>query len=81
MRRFVIKPGGNIPLHTNSLEHEQFVLAGKAKLNINHEFFVVESGDVIFIPEGVPHSYVNLGNDDYVFLCMIPNKEDEKVVL
>ncbi|MCA9739297.1 MAG: cupin domain-containing protein, partial [Gemmatimonadetes bacterium] len=28
MRRFVMDPGGGMPLHTNAVEHEQYVLGG-----------------------------------------------------
>ena len=37
MRKFVIKPGGSIPAHTNTVEHEQYVLGGKAKIGICKE--------------------------------------------
>jgi len=30
MRRFVINPGGSMPLHTNQVENEQYVLSGSA---------------------------------------------------
>jgi quercetin dioxygenase-like cupin family protein len=30
MRRFVMGPGGGMPEHTNSVEHEQYVLKGQA---------------------------------------------------
>ncbi len=30
MRRFCIEPGGSMPCHTNTVEHEQFVLRGRA---------------------------------------------------
>jgi oxalate decarboxylase/phosphoglucose isomerase-like protein (cupin superfamily) len=32
---------------------------------------------VVFIPEGVPHYYQNIGDEPFEFLCMIPNKPDE----
>lgn len=31
---------------------------------------------MVFIPEGVPHWYQNIGEEDFVFLCIVPNKED-----
>jgi quercetin dioxygenase-like cupin family protein len=77
MRRFVIKRGGGMPKHTNTVEHEQFVLRGQACISINMDVFTVKAGDVIFIPEGAPHWYVNNGNEDFEFLCIIPNKKDE----
>ncbi|HTX91635.1 MAG TPA: hypothetical protein VMC09_10500, partial [Anaerolineales bacterium] len=30
MRRFVMEPGGGMPNHTNTVEHEQYVLRGHA---------------------------------------------------
>jgi quercetin dioxygenase-like cupin family protein len=76
LRRFVIKPGGGMPEHTNAVEHEQYVLKGKARIGIGSELHEVKTGDVIFIPQEVPHFYQNTGEDDFVFLCIIPNKED-----
>ena len=81
MRRFVIQSGGGMPLHTNTLEHEQYVLTGQAKVQIGSEVHFVKQGDVVFIPEGIPHSYFNNGKGDFVFLCMIPNQLDEIKIL
>ncbi len=77
MRRFVMEAGGGMPNHTNTVEHEQYVLRGLARIGIGDETFDVQAGDVVFIPEGVPHSYMNVGEEDFEFLCMIPNKPDE----
>jgi len=77
MRRFVMQPGGGMPNHTNTVEHEQYVLRGHARIGIGGEEYDVQAGDVVFIPEGVPHWYQNVGKEDFEFLCMIPNKADE----
>lgn len=76
MRRFVIQPGGGMPLHTNTLEHEQYVLGGEANVRIGDETHQVKSGDVVFIPEGAPHSYLNTGKTEFIFLCVVPNQPD-----
>ena len=76
MRKFSMKPGGGMPLHTNTVEHEQYVLGGRARIGIEEQVFEVQSGDVVFIPEGVPHFYENIGDEPFEFLCIIPNKED-----
>jgi quercetin dioxygenase-like cupin family protein len=31
---------------------------------------------VVFIPASVPHWYLNIGEEPFEFLCMIPNLED-----
>ncbi len=77
MRRFTMEPGGGMPNHTNTVEHERYVLAGHARIGIGAEEFEVQAGDVVFIPEGVPHWYQNIGKENFEFLCIIPNKEDK----
>jgi quercetin dioxygenase-like cupin family protein len=76
MRRFVMQPGGGMPKHTNTVEHEQYVLKGYAKVGIGDEELEVREGDVVFIPQGVPHWYQNNGKKSFEFLCIIPNKAD-----
>jgi quercetin dioxygenase-like cupin family protein len=77
LRRFVMDPGGGMPEHTNTVEHEQFVLRGRASIGIGDETFEVRAGNVVFIPEGVLHWYQNIGEENFEFLCIIPNKPDE----
>lgn len=81
LRRFVIQPGGGMPPHTNTVEHEQYVLEGHAKIGIGEKSYIVSRGDVIYIPQGIPHWYKNEGDEDFVFLCAIPNKEDRITLL
>ncbi len=77
MRRFIMEPGGGIPAHTNTIEHEQFVLRGRAKIGIGDEVFEVGPNDVLFIPAGVPHWYEVLGGESFEFLCMVLNLDDK----
>ncbi|MBV6395307.1 MAG: hypothetical protein HFACDABA_00882 [Anaerolineales bacterium] len=77
LRKFSMKPGGGMPRHTNTLEHEQYVLRGHAKIGIGEELYEVNAGDVVFIPEGAIHFYDNIGDEPFEFLCIIPNKPDE----
>jgi len=76
LRRFRIEPGGGMPMHTNSVEHEQYVLGGRAVVRIGRDRFEVGRDDVVFIPAGVPHSYETTGKDPFEFLCVVPNGAD-----
>lgn len=76
MRRFVIEAGGHMPLHSNSVEHEQFCLGGTAQVVIGNETRIVSKNDVVFIPANVPHSYRTISAEAFEFLCLIPNRED-----
>ena len=78
LRRFIMEPGGGMPLHTNDVEHEQYVLRGSARVQIGDEHHHVKAGDVVFIPGGVPHSYeADQGSEPFEFLCVVPNKPDK----
>lgn len=76
LRRFIMKPGGGMPKHTNTVEHEQYVLKGKARVGFGEKIFEVNAGDAVFIPEGVPHWYEADEKEGFEFLCIVPNKED-----
>jgi quercetin dioxygenase-like cupin family protein len=76
MRKFVIKKEGFMPFHTNTVEHEQYILKGKARVQLGEESFIAVKDDIIFVPAGVPHSYHVIGDEDYEFLCLVPNSTD-----
>jgi quercetin dioxygenase-like cupin family protein len=76
MRRFIMQPGGGMPRHTNTVEHEQYVLRGSAHIGIGDDTYVVSAGDVVFIPAGVPHWYRAMESEPFEFLCMVPNLPD-----
>ena len=77
MRRFVIQPGGSMPRHTNTVEHEQYVLRGRATIGIGDQVLTVGQDDVVFIPAGVAHWYRTEGKTPFEFLCMVPNLSDD----
>jgi quercetin dioxygenase-like cupin family protein len=81
LRKFTMQPGGGMPRHTNAVEHEQYVLRGRARIGIGDEEFEVSADDVLYIPAGVPHWYEALGPDPFEFLCAVPNGPDRIEIL
>lgn len=77
MRNFIIEAGGHMPLHTNTVEHEQYVLSGKASVLIGDEEIEAKAGDALLIPAGVAHAYKTIGDEAYSFLCLVPNLKDK----
>jgi quercetin dioxygenase-like cupin family protein len=75
MRRFIMGEGGGMPRHTNTVEHEQFVLRGRARVSVGEDVFEVAAGSVLYIPAGAPHDY-RVIEAPFEFLCMVPNAED-----
>jgi quercetin dioxygenase-like cupin family protein len=81
LRRFIMEPGGGMPAHTNTVEHEQYVLRGEATIGIGQEVVEVHAGHVVFIPAGTPHWYRAHGTEPFEFLCVVPNQPDKIEVL
>ncbi len=76
MRIFRIAPGGRIPLHTHWYYHEIYCIGGRGRVRIGDEEFILEEGMAAYVPPEVPHSYENIGDSDWVFLCMIPLRRE-----
>ncbi len=80
MRRFAMREGGGMPRHTNTVEHEQYVLRGRARVTVGNRVHEVEAGHVLYIPAGAPHSY-EVVEGPFEFLCVVPNAPDRLEIL
>ena len=80
LRRFNMGEGGGMPRHTNLVEHEQYVLTGRARVIVGETEHLVEAGNALYIPAGVPHSY-NVLEAPFSFLCIVPNAPDRIDIL
>lgn len=81
IRRFVMEPGGGMPLHTNTVEHGQYVLARRATIRIGADTVRVARGDSVHIPAGLPHAYAVEGDERFEFLCVVPHGPDQMKVI
>ncbi len=75
LRRFVMGEGGGMPRHTNTVEHQQYVLRGRARIRIGDDEHEVGPDSVLYIPAGAPHSY-QVVEAPFEFLCIVPNAPD-----
>tara|TARA_B100000949_G_scaffold83251_1_gene74523 strand:+ start:104 stop:502 length:399 start_codon:yes stop_codon:yes gene_type:complete len=80
MRRFTMGVNGGIPMHTNTVEHQQYVLRGKARVGVGEDVYTVKADDVLYIPAGTPHFYEVL-EAPFEFLCVVPNAPDKIRIL
>ncbi len=71
LRVFTVRPGGQTPRHTHPWEHEAYVLSGKGKVEGESEFDV-GPGDAVYVAPGDLHRFVNTGEEDLRFICVIP---------
>jgi quercetin dioxygenase-like cupin family protein len=72
LRVIEVAPGGHTPNHTHPFEHENFVIEGMGRVQINGEWHEVTVGDVVFVPPSAQHTYENAGYAPFKFLCGIP---------
>lgn len=76
MRHFTVAPGGHTPRHAHNYEHEVYVVGGTARVEENGAFHDVQAGDVLFVEPNVTHQFVNTGDGDFTFLCLVPTAFD-----
>jgi uncharacterized protein YndB with AHSA1/START domain/quercetin dioxygenase-like cupin family protein len=76
LRRFIMQQGGGMPLHTNLVEHQQYVLRGRARITIGDAVHEVAPDHTLFIPAGVPHSY-DVVEGPFEFICVVPDRPDK----
>ena len=73
MRRIKIKPDQRVPLHNHPEEHEIYVLSGTGKFyNDKGDVEIANQGDFVYIPSNEKHGMDNIGEDNLIFLCLIP---------
>lgn len=62
LMEYVLAPGGGAGLHRHSREDETFyVLAGELAVQLDEETTIVTPGELLRIPRGTRHAFVNRG--------------------
>ncbi len=73
MRVFEVQPGGSTPFHAHDWEHEVFILQGQGKVKGSQGERPLQPDDVVFVPQGEEHCFVNTGREVLRFVCCIPH--------
>jgi mannose-6-phosphate isomerase-like protein (cupin superfamily) len=55
-------PGGGAVLHTHPYEEIFVMLEGEATFNVGDATIEVGAGQIVVVPAGVPHKFVNSGS-------------------
>lgn len=72
MRRFVLQPGAEIPLHEHEADHEIYILSGEGIAFTENQEVVVKQDMFVYISSNEPHGYRNTSDSPFVFLCVVP---------
>lgn len=79
MRVFTVKPGSASPFHSHEWPHYVIFLQGKAEGLIDNDRADLEKGDFAYVPPNVEHNFKNMGEEDLMFICIVPTSGDDYV--
>lgn len=74
VRHFTVPVGGSSSLDEHAHDHGVVVTHGRARLASGGDVVEVAAGDVVYIPPMERHQFVNVGDEPFAFLCVIPPK-------
>ncbi len=73
MRMFTIGKGGCSPYHTHPWEHEVYVIEGYGAVKKIGGEIPLQAGDVVYVPAGEEHQFINTSEQEFTFLCLVPH--------
>lgn len=76
LRYFEIGPDGYSSLEKHRHAHTIVVLRGGGQVVAGRAVFTVEPFDLVVIPSGTPHQFVNTGGEPFGFLCPVDAERD-----
>ncbi|BAI80877.1 conserved hypothetical protein [Deferribacter desulfuricans SSM1] len=74
MRVFRIEKGGKTPRHIHDWPHINYVIGGQGILYMDGKEYKVEKGSIAFVPNNIEHQFLNAGEEDFEFICIVPAK-------
>jgi quercetin dioxygenase-like cupin family protein len=74
LRVFKLGPGGFTPRHRHGWEHVNYIIAGRGRLMIENEVYDLKEKDFAFVPPEREHRFENTGDDDFEFICIVPDR-------
>lgn len=76
MRMFTLEKEGKAPHHSHPWQHVIFAVEGKGNLFMVGKDYPLESGSVAYVPDGIDHQISNAGEEQFVFICIVPMRGD-----
>lgn len=72
MRLFTLAEGGYAPRHVHPWPHIMYVVEGKGNLFMDGSDYPLIPGSVAYVPADIEHQVSNAGEQDFVFICIVP---------
>lgn len=75
IRYFELEPGSSSRLERHAHDHGVVILHGRAKAQLNEEFFELSPLDTIYVKGNDLHQFTNTGETSLGFICVIKSKK------
>ena len=72
LRVMTLETAGNTPQHKHPWPHINYVLSGLGTVAIDGKEYPVKEGTCAYIPADSEHSFVNIGESELKFICIVP---------
>jgi quercetin dioxygenase-like cupin family protein len=76
MRLFTLEKGGFTPRHSHPWPHINYMVSGQGVLFLEGKEYPVEKGSTAYVPGNALHQFTNRGDEDFVFICIVPEEGD-----
>lgn len=77
MRLFTLKDRGCSPRHAHPWPHINYILGGQGVLSVEGRETSLEEGSIAYVPSNVEHQFSSTGDNDFVFICIVPEEGDK----
>lgn len=77
MRIFTLAEDGYTPRHRHDWPHINYIIKGKGTLFVDGKEQPVAPGDTAFVKSGEEHQFKNTGDDEFSFMCIVPEEGDK----
>ncbi|KYH35721.1 hypothetical protein CLTEP_01140 [Clostridium tepidiprofundi DSM 19306] len=74
MRVFKIGKDGYTPRHSHTWPHINYIISGRGKIYLDGKEHEVEEGSYAYIPSNKEHQFMNVGNEELEFICIVPEE-------
>jgi quercetin dioxygenase-like cupin family protein len=77
MRMFTLKKEGYAPRHSHQWQHIIYAVEGIGTLYMDGKDYPLKAGSTAYVPSGIEHQILNAGENNFVFLCIVPEFGDK----
>ena len=71
IRYFRLEPGKSSNQESHPHEHGVLIMHGRARVQINQDFYELNPRDAVFISSNAVHQFTALGDEPMGFLCVV----------